>query len=392
MMAPRLTELHRVLKPTGSLYLHCDPTASHYLKMLMDAVFGPANFRNEIVWRYKKYQKAEMHYFTRNSDRILFYVRSAEADERFQPQFIALEKPKRFLKRSWDKDTQRIVNAKDEDGHVQYIEVDKEKIDDVWALTYLMPAARERLGYPTQKPEALLDRILLASSRPGEVVLDPFCGCGTTIASAQRLNRQWIGIDVTNLAISLIRARLRDQHGEAIEKTYHVIGEPKSEQDARVLAAENPYQFQWWALGLVGARPAEQKKGADRGIDGRIVFFDDASRKAKSLILSVKAGGVQVSHVRDLVGVLDREKAVMGVLISLEEPTRNMRQEAAEAGFYTSDWGKHPRVQLLTVGQLLQGRTIDMPPRRQVDATLKRAPKVAAPIEQQRDIFDVDGV
>ena len=163
MMAPRLKELHRVLKATGSIYLHCDPTASHYLKILMDSVFGRSGFRNEIVWRYKKYQKAEMRYFTRNSDRILFYVCTREADKLFKPQFVQLDKPKQ-LKRIWNKETGRIVNAKDKQGHCTYIKVDKEKIDDVWTLTYLMPAARERLGYPTQKPEALLERIINASS------------------------------------------------------------------------------------------------------------------------------------------------------------------------------------------------------------------------------------
>jgi site-specific DNA-methyltransferase (adenine-specific) len=376
MMAPRLVELRRVMKPTASIYLHCDPTASHYLKMLMDAVFGPASFRNEIVWRYKKYQKAEMRYFTRNSDRIMFYVRTAEANRHFKPQFLQLNKPKRFLKREWDKDTQRIVNAKDEEGHVQYIEIDKEKIDDVWTLTYLMPAAHERLGYPTQKPQALLERIIRASSNEGDVVLDPFCGCGTTIDAAQKLGRQWIGIDITHLAINLIKTRLRDSYGEDIAKTYTVTGEPTTVADAEELAHSDPYQFQWWALGLVGARPVEQKKGADKGIDGRIYFHDEGQGKdTKQIIISVKAGALHPTYVRELRGVLEREQAQIAVLLSLEDPTKPMRKEAASGGFYASHWGQHPRIQLLTVGELLAGKRIDCPPLRQTNRTFKQAPR-----------------
>ena len=313
MMAPRLKELHRALKPTGSIYLHCDPTASHYLKVLMDAVFAPQNFRNEIVWRYKKYQKAEMRHFTRNSDRILFYVRSREADKRFTPQFIQLDKPKRFLKRVWDKSSGRIVNAKDDDGRVQYIEVEKEKIDDVWEMTYLMPAARERLGYPTQKPEALLERIINASSSQGDVVLDPFCGCGTAIAAAQKLERRWLGIDITHLAIALIKHRLHNAFGDAVKDCYEVIGEPVDIAGAKVLAEENPYQFQWWALGLVNARPVETKKGADKGIDGRLFFHDEPTGgKTKQVIVSVKAGKLHAPYVRDLRGLSNARRRRLG--------------------------------------------------------------------------------
>jgi DNA modification methylase len=457
MMAPRLIELHRALKPTGSLYLHCDPTASHYLKLLLDAIFGPTNFLSEIVWKRSHAHNGARKYGPVH-DVILFYGRS----ERYAWNQVHQPLPESTI-RDWynnvEEATGRRYNRADltaagtrtgdsgrpwrgidvtakgrhwaVPGFVREIVGDLpvptlEALDRLDALgrihwpkrdggtpmlkRYLEEAtgaaaqdvitdidqlhnkAAERLGYPTQKPEALLDRLLQASSNEGEIVLDPFCGCGTTIASAQRLNRRWIGIDITNLAISLIRARLRDQYGEAIRQQYDVIGEPETLQDARVLAADDPYQFQWWALGQVGARPAEQKKGADRGIDGRIVFFDDNTRNAKTIILSVKAGGVQASHVRDLVGVLDREKAVIGVLISLEEPTRNMRQEAAEAGFYRSEWGQHPRVQLLTIGQIFEGKQIDMPPRRQVDATLKRAPKAAARVAQQAGMFEGIGL
>ena len=202
--------------------------------------------------------------------------------------------------------------------------------DDIFPINSM---ARERLGYPTQKPEALLERIIAASSNEGDTVLDPFCGCGTAVAVAQRLNRKWIGIDITYLAITLMKHRLHTAYGEAIKDAYQVIGEPVSVTDAAALAAEDPYQFQWWALGLVNARPVEQKKGADRGIDGRIFFHDEAeSGKTKQIIISVKAGNTGPAHVRDLRGVVDREKAAMGLLITMEDPTAPMRKEAATRG------------------------------------------------------------
>ena len=221
-MAVRLLEMQRLLKPSGSVYLHCDPTASHYLKLLMDGVFGRVIFRNEIVWRYKKYQKAEMRYFTRNSDRVLFYVGSPESDKGFTPLYDPLKKPKRFLKRVWDKESKRIVNAKNSEGRVQYMTVDKEKIDDVWAISYLMPVSRERLGYPTQKPLTLLSRIIEASSAPGDLVLDPFCGCATTLVAADRLGRQWAGIDLSPLAVKLVDERIAEDRKD--KKGGEVIG------------------------------------------------------------------------------------------------------------------------------------------------------------------------
>ena len=217
MMAVRLMEMRRVLKPTGSIYLHCDPYASHYLKMLMDAVFGAGSYRNEIIWRYKKYQKANMRYFTRNSDRILYYLRSSQST--YNPVFEKLKTPKRYLKREWDKATQRIVNSKDEYGRVQYMTVDQEKVDDVWALPYLMPAARERIGFPTQKPLALLERIIKASSNEGDVVLDPFCGCATACV-ADKLNRKWVGIDISPKAVELVNMRLQQAMGSLFHHRY----------------------------------------------------------------------------------------------------------------------------------------------------------------------------
>jgi hypothetical protein len=258
------------------------------------------------------------------------------------------------------------------------------QVDDLWADVHMInPVAAERLGYPTQKPEALLERIILASSNEGDLVLDPFCGCGTTIAVAQRLNRRWIGIDVTCLAINLMRRRLESAFGGKAD--FEVIGEPTAYSEARQLAGENPYQFQWWALDLVGAAPAERRKGADKGIDGRLLFHDDESGEAKQVLFSVKAGRVDVTDLRDLRGVLDREQAQIGCLICLEEPTRAMRSEAASAGFYQSPLGNklYPRLQILTIRELLEGKKLQVP-QAGLDVTFKKAPRAKRPPGQKR--------
>lgn len=260
-------------------------------------------------------------------------------------------------------------------------------LQDIWTdIPPINSQAAERLGYPTQKPVALLERVVLSSSNPGDVVLDPFCGCGTTIEAAQKLGRSWIGIDITHLAISLIKVRLRDAFGDMAR--YQVIGEPTTAEDAAALAESDKYQFQWWALGLVGARPADQKKGADKGIDGRL-YFHDGSATTRQITLSVKGGKLKASDLRDLRGVVDREKAHIGVLISFEKPTKLMKTEAASAGFYSSPWGKHPRLQLLTVADLLDGKGIDYPRTAGTNITYKAAPKAAAlKVAEQSGLFD----
>jgi hypothetical protein len=250
-------------------------------------------------------------------------------------------------------------------------------LQDVWDdIPPINSRAKERLGYPTQKPEALLERIIQASSNEGDVVLDPFCGCGTAVHVAQRLKRSWIGIDITCLATTLIKNRLRDAFGEDVK--YEVVGEPVSLPDAQALAIQNPFQFQYWALGLVHARPVEQRRGADQGIDGRYYFDSSWNPKSKTgqIIISVKSGQhVGVAHVRELGHVVSREEAEMGALITLHEPTRPMREEAAGVGFYESPWGKHPRLQIRTVAELLEGKGLDCPPQRQTNITFKKAPK-----------------
>ncbi len=261
-------------------------------------------------------------------------------------------------------------------------------ISNVWDdIPPINAMAQERLGYPTQKPVALLERIIAASSKEGDVVLDPFCGCGTTIEAAQKHGRKWIGIDITHLAIGLIKTRLRDAFGDLAR--YEVVGEPTTAEDAATLAESDKYQFQWWALGLVGARPVDQKKGADKGIDGRL-YFHDGSKETRSIVLSVKGGKLKATDVRDLRGVREREKAEIGVQLSFEPPTKLMRAEAASAGFYESPWGKHPRIQLLTVAELLGGKGIDYPKTAGANLTYKQAPKAIRKVAEPKTLFDPD--
>jgi len=443
MMAPRLVELRRVLKPTGSIYLHCDPTASHYLKMLMDAVFGPQHFLNEIVWKRSHAHNSANRYGP-NHDVLLFYSKTDAPQwfgvfQAYEPAYIEKHyrhvdaggrrykhenptgagtregvtgKPWRGIDptakgRHWAKtpedmeklDAAGLIHWPQKEGAWPYIKMylDEQRgipAQEVWAdIDPINMMAAERLGYPTQKPEALLERIIQASSNEGDVVLDPFCGCGTAIAAAQKLKRRWIGIDVTSLAITLIKHRLVSAYGAEIAGTFQVVGEPVSVSDAATLAEQDAYQFQWWALGLVGARPVEQKKGADKGIDGRIYFHDDPahSAKTKQIVLSVKAGHVTVAQVRDLRGVMDREKAAIGVLISMQDPTRPMIAEAAGAGFYKSPWNNqdYPRLQLLTIGELLAGKRIVAPTVQDARVqTIKRAPKVKRKGAEAKELFE----
>jgi len=430
MMAPRLVELRRVLKPSGSLFLHCDPTASHYLKILLDSIFGPKNFVNELVWVRSLPHGNVSKKFGASHDILLFYRAGEKSTWRgsyvahrpeYLKQFYRYQDSdgKRYrliscinpnpnrpnLTYEWKgvtkvwKFTKKRMRVMDDMGLLVYSRngipqykgyLSKMKgtpTQDVWTdIPPLMGSAAERLGYPTQKPETLLERIIEASSNEGDVVLDPFCGCGTTVAVAQRLKRRWIGIDITHLAITLLKHRLETAF--AGSASFRVIGEPVALSDAERLAREDPYQFQWWALGLVGARPVEQKKGADQGIDGRMYFYDEgASAKPKRIVLSVKAGRTGVAHVRDLRGVLEREGDQLGVLICLQEPTRPMRTEATRAGFYESPWGRFPRLQIITIKELLDGSGKGRLPT-QASVTFRKAPKAKRQAAQAGDLFD----
>jgi site-specific DNA-methyltransferase (adenine-specific) len=441
MMAPRLVQLHRALKPTGSLYLHCDPTASHYLKLLLDAVFGPPNFRNDIIWKRKAGRgetNAAAIRFGVTADNLLFYAKTKKAPFNRQyrennPDYIAAKfthddgDGRRYRRdnltspshrpnlvyeykgyspppKGWAVSRVRMEEMEaegrlyfppDKSHRIQrkrYLdELKGETVDSLWDdIPPINSQAAERLGYPTQKPEALLERIIEASTNPGDVVLDPFCGCGTAVAVAERLDRRWVGIDITYLATNLIKSRLIQAFGENVD--FSVTGEPTTAEDAARLAKEDPYQFEAWALGLVGARTTEKKKGADRGVDGRLTFHEKVGGKTREVIISVKAGRVSVRDVRDLHGVVEREDAEIGLMITMNEPTQPMRTEAAAADFYHSGsegvgtWGKHPRIQLLTVTELLEGNRIDMPPL-SGNLTFRRAPRVERRRPMARPLF-----
>ena len=426
MMAQRLVELHRVLKPTGSIYLHCDPTASHYLKLLMDAVFGHANFRNEIIWkRYGAHNDVGQGstHFGRVHDIILLYGKDGTVV--WNQGFVPLDESYvQSTYRHVDEDSGRKFRASpmtgpggaekgnpvyDWNGHTRAWRYSKETmqqlhdegriyysgtgypnrklfldesrgvpVQDMWYdISSLSGSHKERLGFPTQKPEALLERIISASSNEGDVILDPFCGCGTAVAAAESLNRRWIGIDITHLAITLIRHRLHDAFGENL-RPYEVVGEPKDLHSAESLALHDRYQFEWWALGLVDARPArDRKKGADAGIDGYINFFDDNSGKPKRIVVQVKSGNVQRNQIATLKSDMEREKADLALFVTLKPPTGPMVNEALGAGFYAPEAfpdDNFQKVQILTIEELLGGGRPDYP-RYAPQATFQRAPR-----------------
>ena len=441
MMTPRLVELRRVLKPTGSIYLHCDPTASHYLKLLMDGIFDPGYFRSEINWR-----RTNAHNDARQGrrqygnvrDTIFFYTKGArwtwnwlytEYDDQYVDSFykfteedsgrryrkgdLTAAKPggdtsyewrvKRPRGGEWEADLTEEYDqpvdgweykgvppyqgrywaySKDrmasmsEEGRLVYAKTGtpnyKRYLDEMPGVPLqndwsdIRPASRsESMGYQTQKPQALLERIIEASSNEGDVVLDPFCGCGTAVAAAEKLKRRWMGIDVTHLAVALMKNRLKTAFDIVPGSDYEVVGEPSDVGGARALAEQDRYQFQFWAMSLLEASPREQsRRGADRGIDGIVYFIDGPRRSPRKAIVQVKSGRVSSALIRDLKGTVQREKAAMGLFITLEEPTSAMRTEAVSAGFYYSDvWQRdYPKIQLRTIAELLEGKAFELPP------------------------------
>jgi DNA modification methylase len=450
MMAVRLIELRRVLKSNGSIYLHCDPTASHYLKILMDAIFGPKCFRNEITWQRTSAHsdtKQGMRRYGKVRDILLFYTKTSGSGYEFHEQYteytpayveseyrhrtpdgrnyketdLTAAKPggdteyewrvKRPLagKERWQADLES-EHLKPRDGweykgvrpyRGRYWAYSKSNMEDFAKRGLLIhretgmprlmqfsgemlgvplqdlwddipPASGgEDLGYPTQKPLALLERIIKASSSQDGIVLDPFCGCGTAIHAAHRLGRRWIGIDLTHLAIGLVRRRMEDAFaGLKID----VVGEPVDLSGAQELARNDPFQFQWWAVDKIDAQPAgEKRKGMDRGIDGIIPFIEGRADRRR-VIVSVKGGGVSSRDIRDLKGVLEREGEPIGVLVTLKPPTREMTREAIAAGHYESEFWqrKYPRIQILTVEDILSGKKVDAPTRDSIFARPER--------------------
>jgi site-specific DNA-methyltransferase (adenine-specific) len=405
MMANRLLELHRVLKPSGSMYLHCDPVASHYLKIVLDGVFGKMNFKSEIIWKRTSSHGNVDRAYGDTTDTIFFYVKgpdftwnqlyTAYSEKHLATKFSSVDEHGRRYTTSdlrnpgvrpnlhypftasngityqphpngWAV-SREVMERYDSEGRLYFPkepggrlrlkrfldETKGHKLQSLWEdIPPINSQAQERLGYPTQKPLALLERIIAASSNEEDIVLDPFCGCGTAVHAAQKLNRRWIGIDITHLAISLIEKRLRDAFPDV---TFEVHGTPRDIDSASDLAVRDKYQFQWWACSLVNAQPYQgKKKGADSGIDG-LIFFQDEKVGAKKIIVSVKGGdNINVAMIRDLGHVVDREKAAIGLFVTLREPTKPMKEEAVKAGYYASPIGANfPKLQILTIDGLL---------------------------------------
>jgi site-specific DNA-methyltransferase (adenine-specific) len=353
-MTVRLVELHRVLKPTGSLYLHCDPTASHYLKLVLDAIFGATRFQNEIIWWYHDPSGKSVTRFMRKHDVIFFY-----AGEKHTFNVDAVRTP--YAESTAQAGRRGTISF----GRPTKTHALGRLPEDVWEIPIVNSMAKERVGYPTQKPLALLEKIVLASSNPGDTVLDPFCGCGTALDAAQKHGRRWVGIDITYLAIGVVRRRLMARYPDLTDVP--VVNRPTELAGARRMALDEDgrYQFQWWALDEIGATPRtdERKKGADGGIDGSITFTDATGMQ--SVIVSVKSGHPRLDDVRVLRAVVEHEKAAIGVLVTLDEPTAQMRQDAAAAGFWHSDLFNrdYTRIQILSAKDLIEGRRQpDLPP------------------------------
>jgi adenine specific DNA methylase Mod len=446
MMSARLIELRDVLKPEGSLYLHCDPKASHYLKVILDAIFGHENFRNEVIWK-RTFAHGGSNRWGDVHDSILFYSKSDKFtwmrplqaydesyltdkyrfhDERGRYRLVVLTGPgatrgasgapwrgynPTSAGRHWAVPKRAITVLEEqgiriptdlleqlellyEHGFIRfpqkkdgsqgvpefkmYLPAGQPVQDIITDIPPINSQAKERLGYPTQKPVTLLERIIGASSREGDVILDPFCGCGTTVEAAERLKRKWIGIDVTHYAVTLIEARLKANHPNAI---YTVHGRPTDIAGARDLAQRDKHQFQWWAAWRLGSQIyREDKRGADRGIDGNILFKNGPFGDGR-IIVSVKGGeNVGVQMVRDLRGVIEREEAELGVLVTLVDPTGPMLKEASTAGFLNrSAHGRLPRLQIITIEDMLAGHMPKMPPlpqpERKLTPTHKRRDK-----------------
>jgi site-specific DNA-methyltransferase (adenine-specific) len=416
MMTPRIVELHKKLKKTGSFYLHCDSNASHYIKIILDSVFGEDNFRNEIIWKRTNVH-SDSKTWSKVSDTIFFYTKSSKFtwNPQYLPhteshieskynlkdengRFYALDNitspnPRPNLMYEWKghisppngwRYSVETMKRLDEEGKIWYPDSTEKRprlkryldemsgtlIGNIWSdIQPLNSQARERLGYPTQKPEALLERIIMASSNLNDSILDPFCGCGTTVAVAQKLGRKWIGIDITSLATTLIRWRLESAYRIKAGKDFAIIGLPTTKEDAIALAKEdtdkNRKQFEMWAVGLVRGQPTQAgKKGPDRGIDGIFQFLKDQNAIGR-LIISVKSGKVSTSMIRDLVGTVSREGADGGIFITLNNPSKDMRIEASSSGYFSASLGaksaSFPKIQIITIEDLLEDKLPKLP-------------------------------
>lgn len=447
MMAIRLVELHRVLKDTGSIYLHCDPTANHYLKVLMDQIFGVLNFRNDIIWK-RTFAHNDPRRFGSNYDEILFYSKSnsykfnivyVPYSQDYSSRFFRHEENGRKYQlitltgagttkgesgKEWrgynptDRNRHWSVPKRAVNALVGEVNAAKMSIIDKLDLLYdnglivfsknrvprfkqfidemsgvpaqaiwddISPVSAhstERLGYPTQKPVALLERIIKASSSEGDVVLDPFCGCGTAVVAAEKLDRKWIGIDITHLAIALIKKRMKDHFPDT---KFDVVGEPKSVEDAKEMFFQSPLQFESWAVSLLGGQPYKSGGGGDTGIDG-LLYFQDFNLNYHRIIIEVKGGGYHPKDVRALKAVMKREEAPLGVLLALKKPTKGMLKEAAAAGKWELPGGReYPVLQIITIEDIFKGKKPELPDTSQ---TLKKAKKQIRESEKNNSLFN----
>jgi DNA modification methylase len=434
MLTARLVELRRVLKPTGSLFLHCDPMAGSHIKLVLDSIFGPDRMVNQITWQRTGAKGLSKNRLSNNADFIFWYSKGEEfffqqPYLKYSKQYLksayrfveegtgrryrldnvtnpSKERPNleydwRGVKRVW-RWTREKMEAMEAAGRLIYSpsgmpnykryldEMEGVAIASVWTdIKPLQGSSREYLGYPTQKPIALLGRIIQMASPPGSTILDPFCGCGTTIEAAQRLDRNWIGIDITYQAIKLIRERLQNAFPNT---SYRVLGVPVSFSDAQQLAKQSKREFELWAISQVGARPAQEKAGADGGIDGVMFFRDEKSKRQEKILVQVKGGdNIGVKEVREFHSTLEREKATMGLLITLANPTKPMQTEAAAMGFYqTTVLGveyRYPKLQILPVETLIDGTSLPQVPFG-AGANLKAAPRFQSkPEDYTADMF-----
>ncbi|NYF80252.1 DNA methyltransferase [Granulicella arctica] len=387
----RVTEIQRILKPTGSFYLHCDPTASHYLKLVLDGVFCSrgGEYVNEITWCYELGGRISRKAFGRRHDVLLFYTKSEDYNfywddvlEPWSDEGVAKfrhedEKGRyrligRFIKGSpikghrdispeWEKTNPELVQR-------YYLKPGKMQVD-FWNISPINQVAKERLGYPTQKPEALLERVISASSKEGDLVLDAYCGCGTTVAVAERLNRRWIGVDITYQSISLIMKRLSDTYGAQVENEISLNGIPRDMASARALAHKKDdrlrKEFEKWAILTYATNRAiiNDKKGADGGIDG-VAYFKTGKTDNAKLIFQAKSGAVKRSDIATLRGDMEKSAAAMACLITLEEPSKPMIAEAREAGKYLhAEMGRsYDKISIVTVREIVEdGKRLDIP-------------------------------
>ena len=426
MMSLRILELHRVLKPTGSFYLHCDPTMSHYLKTVCDVVFGDKNFRNEIVWKRKTGRgetNQKSNRFGVSTDILLFYGKTKIAG--LNPQFtfdalgyqeyidgfftkidengrryaidnLASPSPRPNLKylykgypspengwaiskkkmEQWDREG-RLHFPEDKNGRIRrkrfLDELQGKPVQNLWDdIKPIASQSNEGLGYPTQKPKALLERIIQASSNEGDTVLDAFCGCGTTVDAAESLHRNWIGIDVSPIAISLIKRRLKDTYGESLSK-FEIRGTPTTHNSAVELWKQNANAFQdWWLTEFEVFSTTFGTKGADKGIDGLAQYLiDPKEQKIIRAAFSVKGGvHIQSKDIDALLGAMDKHKCEMGVFLTIAEPTKPMLETIAGAGFLDVPGFKYPRLQILTLKEYFQNKQLKLP---KVNITFKAA-------------------